>query len=923
MTTTTVDTQINLKSGPVPPELRALRTVLNDLNKAQQRTAEVFGDTAQAANRATRAVGRNASAAKEAVSQWASFTNILKAFVTFEASRAISNMTSAAIQSVVEFQRLESQLTVVEGSSDRASETFERLRQQATGLALTTRELAQAYIQLGNFGLDNSIGAITDFADLATSLGKPLQQVIEAVSDAVTGENERLKELGITAQRRAETTIFTFRGLETEVRNSAQEIAGYIRDIGAVNFDGALEQRLDDIDVATQKFNESLGTAIQNLDQATGFSAGLARNLNALADIINIEQGASGIDKTKSAIDATQGSVDALQSKVKTLYETLESTPSSVGGFFADMITQARIFVGENQLEGITSDLQRLNNQLIGAEALEARDALRKNYIQAIDDLAESSTVATDRVKELVNLTNTISRQTNTIERRTTQDQLKNVIQSIRAEIASGADETEKLTRELEKAEAALLKFNNAQSADIARREQERLLQQARRTAEGFRGELLNAVSDYQRFLTQIPALNADFAGTNLTAAAQQNLRDIFLNFIGDPIIQDGSRRAQEEAAERARRIAEALRIKPNDIDLVAELSRRELTRYYDLISSEIDAGFNEGNPVAQFEDEFIAQRRRFRSQLESVNDELAPELARLQRITQENFLSGFSVDLGNPAVDGLRNIIDAVNELALSSANFNNTQLDEFKVNQLERLINLLDINDATANPEQFLSTFNARLEAIRSIISAGGSGEGAAAIRDLYAEQESLAKLSRDRVLEVIKAADAEELENFKLTQRQKILVAAQTGSELLANFTDNSKKIFNVSKLLDASLAANDLLVGLSDSISKGGFFGFIQGLSQLSTFIGIVNQIRDRQFGDSSVNTPGVPNNIVSNAREAEAPQQNVASNVNVTVLGGILDEGGFTVALANGLKQAVRNDLIRPEDIVVNRSGVIS
>lgn len=71
--------------------------------------------------------------------------------------------------------------------------------------------------------------------DLAASQGKSVDQLIEAILDAMTGENERLKEFGIKASKSGETTKFSFRGVTTEVRNSEDAIKDYLLSLGRVD----------------------------------------------------------------------------------------------------------------------------------------------------------------------------------------------------------------------------------------------------------------------------------------------------------------------------------------------------------------------------------------------------------------------------------------------------------------------------------------------------------------------------------------------------------------------------------------------------------------------------------------------------------------------------------------------------------------
>ena len=93
------------------------------------------------------------------------------------------------------------------------------LQQLAADTPSSLQEWTEAYIKLVNRGVKPTSQELVNMGDLAASQGKSVDQLIEAILDAMTGENERLKEFGIKASKSGETTKFSFRGVTTEVRN--------------------------------------------------------------------------------------------------------------------------------------------------------------------------------------------------------------------------------------------------------------------------------------------------------------------------------------------------------------------------------------------------------------------------------------------------------------------------------------------------------------------------------------------------------------------------------------------------------------------------------------------------------------------------------------------------------------------------------
>ena len=58
-------------------------------------------------------------------------------------------------------------------------------------------------------------------------MAKTLNQMIEAVADAATGEFERLKEFGIKAKSEGDKVSFIFRGVTTTVKKESNAIQNY------------------------------------------------------------------------------------------------------------------------------------------------------------------------------------------------------------------------------------------------------------------------------------------------------------------------------------------------------------------------------------------------------------------------------------------------------------------------------------------------------------------------------------------------------------------------------------------------------------------------------------------------------------------------------------------------------------------------
>jgi len=95
--------------------------------------------------------------------------------------------------------------------------------------------------KLKNMGLDPSEQALTAYGNTASAMGKSLNDMVEAVADAATGEFERLKEFGIKASSQGDKVSFLFQGVKTTVGKNAKEIEQYLKYVGNVKFAGGIE----------------------------------------------------------------------------------------------------------------------------------------------------------------------------------------------------------------------------------------------------------------------------------------------------------------------------------------------------------------------------------------------------------------------------------------------------------------------------------------------------------------------------------------------------------------------------------------------------------------------------------------------------------------------------------------------------------
>lgn len=158
-----------------------------------------------------------------------------KAFIAVQVVGWLKSAHDQAYETRKEFAKYEAVLRNTFQSQEKANDAMKMLQQLAADTPASLQEWTEAYIKLVNRGVKPTSMELTNMGDLAASQGKSVEKLIEAILDAMTGENERLKEFGIKASKSGETTKFTFRGVTTEVRNSEEAIKDYMLSLGRVD----------------------------------------------------------------------------------------------------------------------------------------------------------------------------------------------------------------------------------------------------------------------------------------------------------------------------------------------------------------------------------------------------------------------------------------------------------------------------------------------------------------------------------------------------------------------------------------------------------------------------------------------------------------------------------------------------------------
>lgn len=205
-----------------------------------------------------------------------------KAMAAFGVGMGVKELVSQVIGAQREFDKLNASLVTATGSSANAAQAFKALQGFAATTPYSVSEATDAFIKLRNLGLSPSEAAMRSYGNTSAAMGKSLNQMIEAVADAATGQFERLKEFGITAKQNGDKVSLTFQGVTKNIGNNAKDIQKYLRDIGDVNFNGAMEARAATLDGAISNLGDTWESVLRSIS-SNGFGEGVMAGVLALS----------------------------------------------------------------------------------------------------------------------------------------------------------------------------------------------------------------------------------------------------------------------------------------------------------------------------------------------------------------------------------------------------------------------------------------------------------------------------------------------------------------------------------------------------------------------------------------------------------------------------------------------------------------
>ncbi|WP_051261716.1 tape measure protein [Desulfovibrio inopinatus] len=255
------------------------------------------------------------------------------------------------------FESLSVSLETAMGSSEKAAAAFDWIKTFAATTPYELEEVTQSFIKLQNYGLD-PIQLLKPAGDTASAFSKSLDDAVEAIADASTGEFERLKEFGIRAsQEKDKVTLAWSQGgkqMEETIDKTSSSIITKLLDIFQ-KFDGGMEKQsktwkglwsnmLDTVNswVDTvmnlgpfQVLKTSLGEFLAYLETSKGKMDLEKWALNTGRAILQAFQvGINGASSFVQALSSVAGALDVVIQKLQNMGPQEYALLGAAAGFF-------------------------------------------------------------------------------------------------------------------------------------------------------------------------------------------------------------------------------------------------------------------------------------------------------------------------------------------------------------------------------------------------------------------------------------------------------------------------------------------------------------------------------------------------------------------------------------------------------------
>lgn len=316
---------------------------------------------------------------------------------------------TSSLKVAASFEKLSTVMKTLEGSSAKAQQSMAWVEEFAKKTPYELTQVTEAFVKLRSYGLNPTTGLLKTLGDASSAMGKNLEDAVEAMADAVTGENERLKSFGIRASIIGDNIKYKWTSSsgemkETLIKNNSAIIESTLSAIFNEKYEDAMKEQAKTWDGMMSNMADSYTTFQKNIMEQSG----LFDYYKALAMGIDEQLNEAYKSATAGAAEFGKATISTIKSVIKSagfMYDVFEG----VGDVFTIVKSLAEIaFYGIQSVTSrvafaITKSFEDMLNSVAGGinEIIDAANFLGAS-IDNISDFDFGSSKILERNNALV-----------------------------------------------------------------------------------------------------------------------------------------------------------------------------------------------------------------------------------------------------------------------------------------------------------------------------------------------------------------------------------------------------------------------------------------------------------------------------------------------------------------------------------------
>ena len=260
-------------------------------------------------------------------------------------------MVKGVVDTAAEFERYRTVLETIEGSSEKARQSMTWVSEFAAKTPYELNEVNEAFVKLKSYGLDPmKDNLLLTMGNAAAGANKDLIQGVEAIADAVVGQNTRLKEFAsIDAKISGNKVIYNYTDSTGKQRramadkNNREQIRATLQTIWNEKYAGAMDKLSQTWAGKISNISDAWG-AFKRMIADAGVFDYLKEKLGGLLDKIDAMKNNGSLQKLAETI--SKNLVTAFEKAWEfgtKLYEKFNEINDYLGGFGNTMLVVAVI----------------------------------------------------------------------------------------------------------------------------------------------------------------------------------------------------------------------------------------------------------------------------------------------------------------------------------------------------------------------------------------------------------------------------------------------------------------------------------------------------------------------------------------------------------------------------------------------------